>query len=45
VNEALAALQDLSFARATSTTVSSYPPERRLAGPQFAGYLDRRVSR
>ena len=43
MSEALAALQDRSFARATSTTVGSYPPERRLAGPQLAGYLDRRV--
>ena len=43
MSEALATLQDQSFARATSTTVGSYPPERRLAGPQLAGYLDRRV--
>jgi len=43
MSEALAALQDQSFARATSTTAASYPPERRLAGPQLAGYLDRRV--
>jgi hypothetical protein len=45
MSEALAALQDRSFARATSTTAGSYPPERRLAGPQLADYLDRRVSR
>ena len=43
MSEALAALQDQSFARATSTTAASYPPERRLAGPQLADYLDRRV--
>jgi hypothetical protein len=39
----LAAVEDRSFARATSTTASSYPSQRRLAGPQLAGYLDRRM--
>lgn len=43
MSEALAARQDQSFARATSTTAASPPPERRLAGPQLAGYLGRRV--
>jgi len=43
MNEAFAALQDQSFARATSTIANSYPPERRLAGRQLAGYLDRRA--
>ncbi len=43
MSEALGALQDQSFARATTATVSSYPPERRLSGRQLAGYLDRRA--
>ena len=45
MSEALAALQDRSFARATSTTAGSYPPERRLTGPQLAGYLTAACSR
>jgi Pyridoxamine 5'-phosphate oxidase len=43
MSEALAALQDQSFARATTATASSYPPERRLDGPRLAEYLDRRA--
>lgn len=43
MSEALAALQDRSFARATVATVGSYPPERRLSGQQIAEYLDRRA--
>ena len=43
MSETLAALQDRTFARATAATAGSYPPDRRLTGPQLAGYLDRRA--
>ncbi|MDA8372799.1 MAG: pyridoxamine 5'-phosphate oxidase family protein [Actinomycetota bacterium] len=36
-------LQEQTFARATSVTRGSYPPERRLSGEFLTGYLDRRV--
>jgi len=39
----LADLQDRTFARATSTTGSTYPPERRLTAGQLVSYLDRRT--
>lgn len=42
MSESLGTLQDRSFARATASTASSYPPARRLSGAQLAGYLDRR---
>jgi hypothetical protein len=45
MSEALAALQDRSFGRATSTTAGSYPPERRLADPQLADYSTAASSR
>lgn len=38
----LAALQDASFAAATTATRESYPEERRLSGVELASYLDRR---
>ena len=38
MSEALAALQDQSFARATSTTAASYPPERRLRAERVLSY-------
>jgi hypothetical protein len=43
MSDALAILQDRSFARANAATASSYPPDRRLTGQQLAEYLDRRV--
>jgi Pyridoxamine 5'-phosphate oxidase len=43
MSDALAILQDRSFARANAATASSYPPGRRLTGQQLAAYLDRRV--
>jgi|SRR5215469_16897304 len=43
MSDALAILQDRSFARASAATASSYPPGRRLSGQQLADYLDRRV--
>jgi hypothetical protein len=39
----LGGLQDRTFARATSATATSYPPERRLSAAQLASYLDRRA--
>jgi hypothetical protein len=39
----LADLQDRTFARATSTTGHTYPPERRLTAEQLVSYLDRRT--
>ncbi|WP_406046645.1 pyridoxamine 5'-phosphate oxidase family protein [Kribbella sp. NBC_00889] len=35
-------LQEESFDRAGSATRTAYPPERRMTGPQLAGYLERR---
>jgi Pyridoxamine 5'-phosphate oxidase len=43
MTEALAVLQEQSFARANAATVTSFPPERRLSGSQLTGYLDRRA--
>src|SRR5262249_12825202 len=43
MSELLGELQDQTFARATSATATSYPPERRLSAAQLASYLDRRV--
>lgn len=40
---AIADLQDQTFARATPSTNKSYPPERRLTAEQLVTYLDRRV--
>jgi general stress protein 26 len=39
----LGELQELTFARATAATRTSYPPHRRLTGEQLAEYLDRRA--
>ena len=39
----LGAVQERSFARASTATVGSYPPERRLTAGQLARYLDRRA--
>ena len=39
----LASLQEQTFAKATKTTVESYPPERRLTATQLGEYLDRRA--
>ena len=39
----LGRLQDASFARAGRTVRTAYPPERRMTGPQLAGYLARRT--
>ncbi|MFI6831171.1 pyridoxamine 5'-phosphate oxidase family protein [Kribbella sp. NPDC050241] len=38
----LGRLQEESFDRAGSATRTAYPPERRMTGPQLAGYLERR---
>src|SRR3984957_13591578 len=43
MSELLAVLQQRTFARATTATVSSYPPERRLDAAQLASYLARRA--
>ncbi len=43
MSQELAALQEQTFARATKSTADSFPPRRRLTGPQLAGYLDRRA--
>ena len=43
MSELLGALQAETFARATTATASSYPPERRLTAAQLASYLDRRA--
>src|ERR1700691_4534878 len=43
MSELLGALQDLSFARATPATATSYPPERRLSATQLASFVDRRA--
>jgi general stress protein 26 len=40
VSSALDAVQDRTFAAATSTTAAAYPPDRRLSGPRLAAYLD-----
>jgi hypothetical protein len=38
----LAELQDASFSRAGPALRTAYPPDRRMTGPQLAGYLQRR---
>lgn len=43
MSDELADVQDRTFAGATSVTVASYPPERRLSSRQLADYLDRRA--
>lgn len=43
MSEELGSLQEQTFAKATKTTVESYPPERRLTADQLAAYLDRRA--
>jgi len=43
MSELLGRLQTQTFARATTATTSSYPPERRLTAAQLASYLDRRA--
>src|SRR5579863_8146591 len=43
MSELLSRLQDRTFARATTATTASYPPERRLDAAQLASYLDRRA--
>ena len=46
-DQALAArlgrLQDASFSRAGRALRTAYPPQRRMTGPQLAGYLERRT--
>jgi hypothetical protein len=39
----LARLQDASFSRAGPAMRTAFPPERRMSGPQLAGYLARRT--
>jgi hypothetical protein len=39
----LGRLQDGSFSRAGPALRTAYPPERRMTGPQLAGYLERRT--
>jgi hypothetical protein len=43
MDAALDELQARSFARASIPTLSAFPAERRLDGPQLAAYLDRRA--
>ncbi|MHB8295576.1 MAG: pyridoxamine 5'-phosphate oxidase family protein [Acidimicrobiales bacterium] len=43
MSDALARVQDRTFATITAATAGSYPPERRLSGDQLAAYLDRRA--
>jgi Pyridoxamine 5'-phosphate oxidase len=39
----LGRLQDVSFSRAGRALRTAYPPQRRMTGPQLAGYLERRT--
>jgi hypothetical protein len=39
----LGRLQETSFSRAREAVRNAYPPERRMTGPQLAGYLERRT--
>ena len=39
----LSRLQDASFSRASPALRTAYPPQRRMTGPQLAGYLGRRT--
>lgn len=43
MSEELAAVQERTFASATSATAASYPTERRLYARQLADYLDQRA--
>jgi hypothetical protein len=43
MTDALAALQERTFDRATPPTTSAYPPERRLTPGQLSRYLDAHV--
>jgi hypothetical protein len=43
MSELLGRLQTQTFARATTATASSYPPERRLTPAQLGSYLDQRA--
>jgi Pyridoxamine 5'-phosphate oxidase len=43
MSQELGALQDQTFARATSATAHSYPAEQRLSAQQLSHYLDRRA--
>jgi Pyridoxamine 5'-phosphate oxidase len=43
MSELLEHLQNQTFARASTATASSYPPQRRLSAAQLASYLDRRA--
>jgi hypothetical protein len=43
MSELLGRLQTQTFARSTTATDSSYPPQRRLSAEQLASYLDRRA--
>jgi hypothetical protein len=39
----LGRLQEMSFSQAREAVRHAYPPERRMTGPQLAGYLERRT--
>jgi hypothetical protein len=39
----LGQLQEETFAKASTATRESYPPERRMVGEELSSYLDRRV--
>ena len=39
----LGQLQEVSFSRAGPAVGTAYPPDRRMTGPQLAGYLSRRT--
>lgn len=39
----LGRLQEASFSRAGQAVRKAYPPQRRMTGPQLAGYLERRT--
>jgi hypothetical protein len=43
MSETLGAVQDQTFARATTATAASYPAERRLSAGQLTAYLDGRT--
>lgn len=43
MSDTLAALQDRTFARMTTATSGSFPPERQLTSAQLSAYLDRHV--
>ena len=39
----LGRVQEESFSRAGQALRTAYPPQRRMTGPQLAGYLERRT--